>query len=52
MVKQQVEALPVIGDDGRVAGLVTAVDLLRALVATGPVALDRRVAGARTPVGR
>lgn len=52
LLRQQVEALPVIGDDGRVAGLVTAVDLLRALVATGPVALDRRVARARTPVGR
>lgn len=52
LLRQRVEALPVIGDDGRVAGLVTAVDLLRALVATGPVALDRRVPGARTPVGR
>ena len=52
LVRQRAEALPVIGDDGRVAGLVTALDLLRALVATGPAESDRRVPRAPTPVGR
>ena len=52
LLRQRVDALPVIGDDGRVAGLVTAVDLLRALVAAGPAAADRRVPRAPTPVGR
>lgn len=52
LLRQRAEALPVIGDDGRVAGLVTAVDLLRALVATGSAEPDRRVPRAQTPVGR
>jgi CBS domain-containing protein len=52
LLRQRAEALPVIGDDGRVAGLVTAVDLLRALVVTGSAEPDRRVPRARTPVGR
>ena len=51
MVRQRVDVLPVIGDDGRVAGLVSAVDLLGALVAA-PARSDRRVERARTPVGR
>ena len=52
LLRQRADALPVIGDDGRVAGLVTAIDLLRALVAIEEVASDRRVRRARTPVGR
>jgi CBS domain-containing protein len=52
LLRQRADALPVIGDDGRVAGLVTAVDLLRALVTAGPAEPDRRVRRARTPVGR
>jgi len=52
LLRQRADALPVIGDDGRVAGLVTAVDLLRALVVTGSAEPDRRVRRARTPVAR
>jgi CBS domain-containing protein len=52
LLRQRADALPVIGDDGRVAGLVTAVDLLRAVVAVGSAEPDRRVHRARTPVGR
>jgi CBS domain-containing protein len=52
LLRQQAEALPVIGDDGRVAGVVTATDLLRAVLAgaspTGQPADTR----ARAAVGR
>lgn len=52
MLRQRVEALPVIGDDGRVAGVVTSTDLLRAVVEADAQGAERLDARAREGVGR
>ena len=52
LLRQQAEALPVIGDDGRVAGVVTSMDLLRAMVAAEAAVGGRRDSRAPEAVGR
>lgn len=52
MVRQRVEALPVIGDDGRVAGVVTSTDLLRAMVDVPACGSERLDARAQMAAGR
>ena len=52
LLRQQADALPVIGDDGRVAGVVTATDLLRAVLACGSLSTQPVDTRARAAAGR
>ena len=52
MLRQGAEALPVVGDDGRVAGVVTATDLLRAMVPAMTRGTERLDTRARATAGR
>jgi CBS domain-containing protein len=50
MLERGVDALPVVGDDGRVVGVLTGSDLVRTLVSAG--AAPELVPGARSGLGR